>query len=984
MNIDSYDLDKLRKLVRNLEKENKSLKKLLNEANISYEENDYFLDEEEDNYDIEQSERIINRNISDKMANEFFYLFQGRKDVYARRGRNGGYFPQCENSFNEICPRRRKIKTFCENCEHKKWKSLDLYRIKRHLIGERVDDVIGIYPLFPDDTCRFIVFDFDNHEKGKEKDDYANSNDKWKQEVNALRKICELSGIKPLVERSRSGNGAHLWILFSEPIKANIARNFGFLLLDKGMSLVNIKSFDYYDRMYPCQDHLKNLGNLIALPLQGDALKRGNSAFVDEDFNAYPDQWSYIFKQSKRLSKDEVLSYILNWQNELAHNDGKLINFNIEDRPKPWRRNIKFNKENVVGKLHIVLADGVYVDTLNITVELQNQIRSLAAFDNPIYYKNKNLGYSNYYNLSSVYLGKDIDGYINIPRGLKEKLIEKCNEACIEYDIEDNREKGRPIRVSFKQSLRDKQDLAANDMFNYENGILDAATGFGKTVIATYLIGKRKTNTLIILQNTELIDQWIKAINDFLDINEIPREYLTKTGKKKSRDSVIGILSGSKNSLSGIIDIAMVGSLYKKGDFNEFINSYGMVIVDECHHSAANTFIEVLKKVNAKYVYGFSATLKRSDQLDKITYMMIGPIRHQYTAMQRFIDNGIKHYIVPRFTKVFDFSEDKDNINRLYELVCFNKNRINQIVEDVKECVNKNRTSLILTKYKKQADMFYESLKDSADYVYVIYGDNTQKENREIREKLYSIDSNKTLILIATAQKIGEGFDFPRLDTLFLSLPVSHESRLSQYVGRIDRIYKGKKDVYVYDYIDFHIGVFENMYKKRLKTYKKNGFNVYQKELSEKQDARHIYGYNNYTESFEQDIIEASKRIIISSPELSKDKVDRFIELINLRLELGIEATIIAVEKDTNYEIINELRNNGVNIILKDELYKCFAIIDDEFVWYGGVNLLGKDDVWDNVIRIKDEEVVGELVDDYFNEETDEQKINSQDLYDAK
>ncbi len=592
-------------------------------------------------------------------------------------------------------------------------------------------------------------------------------------------------------------------------------------------------------------------------------MRKGNSAFVDENWNAYPDQWDVLFNRTRKLTKDEILDHMAKWQAELSEEKGLLTDFNLSDRPKPWHRNEKFSKDDVAGKMHIVLSDGLYVDTLNLMPMIQNQIRSLVAFDNPLFYKHKAMGYSNYYTFSSVYLGKDIDGYIKLPRGLKDRLLEEINKANIDYDIADHREKGRPIRVDFKGDLREKQDLAAENMFTKENGILNAATGFGKTVIASYLISRHKVSTLIILQKTSLIEQWEKELNDFLNIREKLPEYETKSGKKKKRDSIIGILQGNKDTMSGIIDIAMVGSLYRKGKFHDLINNYGMIIVDECQHSASNTFVEVLKKVNAKYVYGLSANLKRSDDLDKITMMMIGPVLHRYTAMERAMDNGISHYIVPRFTRTVDFEQDRKDINKAYNLVCYHEDRNKQIISDITLSIKDERTPLVLTRNKEHARYLYEKLFNSADHVFLVYGDNSNKENREIIRHLKEIPKDKSLILIATGQMIGEGFDFPRLDTLVLAAPVSHESLLEQYVGRIDRIYEGKESVFVYDYVDSHIPVFDNMYKKRLKTYKKIGFRVKDKDVTDKQNVNSIYDSLSYTETYEK----CEPRIIIRQPE---------------------------------------------------------------------------------------------------------------------
>ena len=675
MNIEAYDTESLRRLVRLFEYENRLLKDKLKKENIPYEEIHPFEEtiENAEEYDLDQGARIVHPQfITEKMAIRFFSMFWGREDVFARRGKNGGYYPQCDNRWDfKLCPKQRGEKMICDECDNKKWIKLDVKKIIAHLLGYKEDgsDVIGVYPLLPDGTCRFIVFDFDNHEKGAEATDFANVDSEWHKEVDALRKICEINGIKPLIERSRSGKGAHVWIFFQKAISASLARNFGFLLLDKGSASINLKSFHYYDRMYPSQDVASSIGNLIALPLQGQALKNGNSAFVDKNWNVYPEQWDILLNRTEKLSIEDIEKYMAKWQAELAESKGKLAGTDIKNRPKPWKKKCEFMKEDVVGKLHMVLSNGVYVDTLNLMPRIQNQIRSLAAFDNPEFYKNKRLGYSNYYNFSAVYLGKDIDGYIQVPRGFRERISEECTKAGIPVEISDQRETGRPIRVSFNGDLRLQQELAAEQLLRHSDGVLEAATAFGKTVVCSYLIAERKVNTLILLQSKDLLTQWVDELNKFLDIREELPEYETKTGRKKKRDSTIGILHGTKNTLTGIIDVAMVGSMYGKGKFQNLKYSYGMVIVDECHHAASHTYMEVLQKISAKYVYGVSATPKRGDHLDKIIYMMLGPLRHRFTALDRAEEQGIGHYFVPRYTRVIDTVESRNDINKAYSLI---------------------------------------------------------------------------------------------------------------------------------------------------------------------------------------------------------------------------------------------------------------------------------------------------------------------------
>ena len=976
MNIEAYNVESLRRIVRELQKENVLLKKRLKKEKINFDENNPFEEriEHEEEYDPDQGARIIHPPfITEQMVRYYFSMFWGREDVYAKRGKNGGYFPQCINRWdNLLCPKQRGEKQNCEECDNINWAKLSISKLLSHLVGYKEDgsDVIGIYPLLPNGTCRFIVFDFDNHEKGAELTDFANVDNEWHKEVDALRRMCELNGIKPLVERSRSGKGAHVWVFFKKPIPASVARNFGFLLLDKGSTLINLKSFHYYDRMYPSQDYSSGIGNLIALPLQGKALKSGNSAFVDENWNAYPNQWDVLLKETQKLSVEQVEEYIVKWKSELYETQGIKDGFFGNDRPKPWKKKCQFFKEDVIGKLHLTLADGVYVDTINIMPRLQNQIRSMAAFDNPEYYKNKRLGYSNYYNFSAVYMGKDVDGYICIPRGLKEKILEECNKAGITVKITDEREIGRPIRVKFNGDLRKQQGIASEKLLDYTDGVLSAATAFGKTVVCSYLISERKVNTLILLHSKDLLNQWVEELNKFLCFNEDLPEYTTKSGRKKQRDSVIGVLHGSKNTLTGIVDVAMVGSMYGKGKFNDLINSYGMVIMDECHHAASSTSIELLKKVNAKYVYGVSATPKRGDNMDKIIYMLLGPLRHRFTALERAKEQGIDHFIVPRYTRVVDNIFSKSDINKAYELISENKLRNQMIIDDVKQCVSENHTPVILTKYKEHAKLFYESLRQEANHVFLMYGDNTDRENIEIRLKLKAVSKDETIILIATGQKIGEGFDFPRLDVLMLASPISFEGRLEQYVGRLNRDYVGKKAVYVYDYIDSHVSYFNKMYSKRLKTYKKIGYSVLMDEIQSKQTFNAIYDSNNYNEKFEQDIVEASKSIVISSPTLLANKVDRFLSLVKGRQEKGVSVIVVTLDPEQSlfgnsnlsYELIQVMQQVGIQVITKSDVEERYAVIDNELVWHGGVSLLGKTDDWDNLMRIKNEQVASELL----------------------
>jgi superfamily II DNA or RNA helicase len=400
-----------------------------------------------------------------------------------------------------------------------------------------------------------------------------------------------------------------------------------------------------------------------------------------------------------------------------------------------------------------------------------------------------------------------------------------------------------------------------------------------------------------------------------------------------------------------------------------------MVILDECHHAASATCQAILRKVNAKYVYGVSATPIRSDNLDKVNFMYLGPIRHKYTALERAADQGINHYIIPRYTRVATAFYNRDDINSMYKLVAESEVRNQQIIDDVRKCVANQKTPVILTRLKEHAKLLYDSLINDAKHVFIMYGDNTPKENEQIRKQLLSVPPFESLILVATGQIIGEGFNFPRLDTLMMASPVSFAGRLEQNVGRLNRDYEGKTDVFVYDYVDSHLPVFNNMFMKRLRTYKKIGFELFAGKLTEKQTANAIFTSTDYYDVFEQDLIEAESEIVISSPDISHEKIERFIDIIKPRQEKGVSVTIITENPDNKavgkpaylLGLIHQLREIGINIGYTDNVNEHYAVIDRSLVWHGGMNLLGKADVWDNLIRVKDIQASAELMEISFS-----------------
>ncbi len=673
----------------------------------------------------------------------------------------------------------------------------------------------------------FLVFDFDNH--ADELEDKG-----WQEEVNALRLICAHNDVPALVERSRSGKGAHVWLFFEEAIPAALARKFGTALLTQGAQSVSMRSFRSYDRMIPAQDHLPEggLGNLVALPLQGRALKDGNSAFIDENWQPYPDQWA-ILRQTGKISKAFVEEKTALWAEagllgELVRltddSDSSIAPELIE---QPWKR-VKptWVAADAEGEVIITLANQIFIDTRLMKARLQNQIRRLAAFSNQKYYKNRAMGFSTQGVARIISCCHDEGHYICLPRGCEESLRARLEEAAIPYSIRDERQQGMPLKLSFTGTLYPEQQLAADAMLTHDTGILAAATAFGKTAVGAYLVVARQVNTLVLVHNTEIMKNWVEDFEKFLHIEHEAPEYQTASGRTRKRKKLIGRLISNHNSLTGIVDVAMISSLGKKGNIKPLVKDYGLIIMDECHHAASVTAEEVLNEVSARYVYGLSATPQRDDGQEAKVLMLLGGVRHRYTAKDRAKAQGIAHFIYPRFTRLVHALADDLKINEAYRLVRESKLRNEQIVSDVKECLALGRTPLVMSKFKEHAALLYDKLKPHCDHIFLLQGGRSSKERDAIREQMKAVPPHETVVLVAIGQYIGEGFNYPRLDTMMLTTPIAWSGNVEQYAGRLHRDYEGKQEVIIYDYIDTHIPVLERMYHKRLRSYKRIGYQV--------------------------------------------------------------------------------------------------------------------------------------------------------------
>lgn len=899
----------------------------------------------------------INKHSSpEEKINLFRSLFKGREDVFARRWYSkttdkSGYQPVCENEWNEEVCDKKKYK--CSICPNRKLMSLTDKDIYKHLSGKDSygRDVVGIYPMLTDETCLFLCADFDE--------------ENFKSDVTAFRKTCEEFDIPISVEISRSGNGAHAWIFFEEPVSASVARKLGSGVLTKTMEQSNL-SFKSYDRFFPNQDTMPKggFGNLVALPLQGNARKNGNSLFVDKDFIPYSDQWAYLGSVQKLSSErvDELVSVLCK-----SGDLGELIS-DKEDKPWETKRQIVLSVEEYPESLEIVYSNMLYVPTKDLSAGLINKIKRLAAFKNPDFYRSQAMRLPIYNKPRIVCTAEVFDEYIALPRGCEDALVDLFSGTETNVSITDKTNRGTEIPVDFNGFLREEQQPAADALLKHNIGVLSATTAFGKTVVASYLIGERKTNTLVLVHTQSLMAQWQKSLQHFLTINVAPPEKQKGRGRRKVW-SPVGVLGACKNTINGIIDVSVMQSLISEDEVKELVRNYGMIIVDECHHVSAVNFEKILNYANAKYVYGLTATPTRQDGHHPIIFMQCGPIRYKVDAKSQAEKRSFEHYLIPRFTPYRQENKDK-NITEIYKDLSENELRNSYIVNDIIKALKSRRTPIVLTERREHVLKLKDMLNGYCKNIITLFGTSSQKERRETLENLQAILDDESLVIIATGRYVGEGFDYPRLDTLFLALPIAWKGKVAQYAGRLHRNYPGKSEVQIYDYVDVHIPVLERMYQKRLKGHSSIGYKI-------KIDNDHsvtpdlIYDGKSFYPVYCQDIKSAHKEVLIVCPFMRKNRISQLSKVLTQALQNEVSVTVITrppenfkeSEQETVKENTTSLQNCGVNVMYKSDFHQKFTIVDNQIVWYGSVNFLSFGTNEESIMRFVSFDVAGELTD---------------------
>jgi superfamily II DNA or RNA helicase len=694
--------------------------------------------------------------------------------------------------------------------------------------------------------------------------------------------------------------------------------------------------------------------------------KNPNSMFIDEQCIPYADQWTFL-STVRRLSAEELesLTSLLSKDGEL----GTLHNEPDEETDKPCQKKTPVNlcADDFPANTRIVDANMLYIDKSGFSARALNRLKRLAAFKNPEFYKSQAMRLSTWNKPRIISTSDETEKYICLPRGCKNDVQILLGDTFIEWQDECNA--GKSINVGFNGVLRDEQAKATEALLAHNNGILSATTAFGKTVIGTALIAARKVNVLILVNRQPLLDQWKTRLTEFLDINEALPELPSKRGRKKQR-SVIGLLGGGKNSLGGIIDVAIIQSLVHGDEVKDVVKGYGMVIVDECHHVSAVSFERVLKEVNARYVYGLTATPKRQDGHQPIITMQCGEIRYKDDAKLQAKNRPFEHYIIPRFTS-YRTPIDKDGmqIQDIYADVCQNERRNAMIVADVLQTVTEGRNSLILTERKTHVELLEKSLQEKVPNVIALTGGQPSKERKRLLGQIAAVPEEQPLIIVATGKYVGEGFDVPRLDTLFLAMPISWQGTLAQYAGRLHRLRDGKDEVRIYDYIDAHVAMLERMYAKRVKGYTAIGYSAKCEGVTPP-EGNIIFDSSSFLPVFTTDLLSAKREIVIVSPFLTQNRVNKMISTLESCMLSGTALTVVTrpvsdyAEKDAGRVsgIIKFLADKGITVTVKTKIHQKFAVIDGRIVWYGSINLLSFGSAEESIMRLDSVGIAGELM----------------------
>lgn len=576
------------------------------------------------------------------------------------------------------------------------------------------------------------------------------------------------------------------------------------------MEMYPALSFTCFDRLFPNQDVMPEggFGNLIALPLQLEPRKQGNSVFIDSSGIAYKDQWA------KLASIQKIDSTTLDGLRSKITLIDEKANNGLADTP--WKKLSTIDSDVIVNcpeDITLVIADQIYIPIDKLPGKLISRLKQLAVFSNPEFYKRQSLRLSTIGTPRYICAAHIEGNFLILPRGCLSSVETQLIEQKVAINVDDKRFTGDKLaKVKFTGKLKSQQNKAVNALLDTSIGILEASTGFSKTVTALALIAKRKVNTLILVHSRQLAEQWLERINVFL------------------KDTEVGSLLGGKEKLSYQIDVATYQSLVSRNgmDIKQYIEKYGQIIVDECHHLPASNYESLIKSSHAKFIHGFTATPKRQDGLEKLMMFQLGDIVYKGVISGSMLNQQvIAHETDTTFPKEWLEPDTKPHISQVYKYLVNNDDRNQKIVDDILSCIDNKRAVIVLTERKEHIELLSALLTQKGLMVVELHGGISTKQRHE---RIAMLEENKDLsndkqVILATGKYVGEGFDLPYLDTLFITLPIAWKGILAQYAGRIGREWSNKNSVQVHDYLDT-FPTLKRMFSKREKGYKALGYEI--------------------------------------------------------------------------------------------------------------------------------------------------------------